>query len=98
MSRNLVRPFFPVAPVQYSQRYMASLVEAFSVYLVQQQNPGEARATGIVLTGLQSHNRGLEAGEVFHVDGVLHITQLWKPFPEGLSGTGAVGSVSVTTP
>ena len=62
MSRNLVLPFFPVAPQQYNQAYFAELVRAFSIYLEQIQNPGEGRNTQLVLTDLQTDDSGLENG------------------------------------
>jgi len=65
MSRNLNLPFFPVAPDQYTQTYMAEIVRAFSVYLLQMQNPGQGRHTEMVLTNLQTHDRSLEIGGLF---------------------------------
>ena len=97
MTRNLNLPFFPVAPDQYTQTYMAEVVRAFSVYLLQMQNPGQGRHTEMVLTNLQTHDRSLEIGGLFQQDGFVKITQGSVPHPEGLSGTGSVGSVTVTT-
>jgi hypothetical protein len=52
MSRNLVRPFFPEPPREYSNRYFSELVRSFSTYLVNMQNPGEGRNTFGVFTNL----------------------------------------------
>jgi hypothetical protein len=98
MSRNLARPFFPVPPKEYDPRYMASLAEAFLVYLQQQQNPGEGRMTTLTLTAVPDNDSGLEVGTVFHVAGVLHIAQAHNPHVVGLTAAAAVGTVAVLTP
>ncbi len=97
MSRNLVLPFFPVAPQQYDQQYFAEVVRAFSVYLEQMQNPGEGRNTFMVLTNLQTDDSGLETGALFQQDGFVKITLINTPHVRGSAGTGAVGTVTVTT-
>lgn len=96
MSRNLVRPYFPVPPQGYDQGYFAEIIRSFSVYLEQQQNPGEGRNTFIVLTDLQNNDYGLETGALFEVDGFVKITKANTPHVVGSSGTGGVGSVTVT--
>ena len=97
MSRNLVLPFFPVPPEEYNQEYMAEVLRSFSVYLSQIQNAGEGRHTKLVLTDLQNHDTSLEIGGLFQQDGFVKIVQQSDPHPQGLSGTGSVGSVTVTT-
>ena len=97
MSRNLVLPFFPIAPQQYEQQYFAEVVRAFSVYLEQMQNPGEGRNTFMVLTNLQTDDSGLETGALFQQDGFVKITLINTPHVRGSAGTGAVGSVTMTT-
>ena len=96
MSRKLTLPFFPSAPEEYAQQYMAEIVLLFSLYVTQMQNPGEGRNTSLVLTNLQDHDRGLEVGELFEQDGFIKITKSTVPHPQGLSGAASVGSVSVT--
>ena len=97
MSRNLVRPYFPVPPQGYDQGYFAEVIRSFSVYLEQQQNPGEGRNTFIVLTDLKENDQGLEPGALFQQNGFVKITQANVPHPGGVSSTGAVGTVTVTT-
>ena len=75
MSRNLTLPFFPSAPEEFSQAYMAEIVRLFSLYVTQIQNPGEGRNTSLVLTNLQDHDRGLEVGELFEHNGFIKITK-----------------------
>ena len=95
MTRQVVRPLFPVAPPKYNSSYMANVVHAFSVFLEQVQNPGDLRATTLTLTELQTNNAGLEVGALFQVAGVVHITLASMPYPAGNSATGEVGSVTV---
>lgn len=96
MSRGLVQPIFPNAPVEYDQGYQAELVRAFSVFLNQVNNPGPWRATSLTLTDLQTDDYGLENGGLFQVDGFVKVTLANTPHPRGVSATGAVGSVTVT--
>ena len=97
MARNLVLPYFPLPPGEYDQRYFAELVRSFSLYLEQQQNPGEERATTITLTNLPIDDFGLETGALFQQDGFVKITRTNVPHVRGSSGTGAVGTVTVST-
>ena len=96
MSRNLVRPYFPIAPKQYDQSYFSEVVRSFSVYLEQMQSPGEGRNTFIVLTDLQTDDSGLETGALFEQDGFVKITRTNVPHVRGSAGTGQVGSVTVS--
>jgi hypothetical protein len=98
MSRNLVRPFFPVAPASYQQEYFAEIVRSFSVYLGNMQNPGEGRNTGLVLTNLQTDDSGLENGALFQQDGFVKIALINTPHVRGQQANAAVGSVTVSTP
>lgn len=97
MSRNLVLPFLPVPPNEYQQQYFAEVVRAMSVYMQNQQNPGEGRHTAMVLTNLQTNDQGLETGALFEQDGFVKIAKANTPHVGGLTATGAVGSVTVST-
>ena len=97
-SRNVALPTFPVPPVDYDPGYFSEIVRAFTVYLQQQQNPGEGRATNIVLTVLIFIDQGLEPGALFHRDGVVHVTLQNIAALGGVSGTGSIGTVTVSTP
>ena len=97
MSRNLVRPYFPIPPAEYDQPYFAEVIRSFSTYVNQIQNPGEGRNTFIVLTDLNENDQGLEVGTLFQQDGFVKITRANAPHPAGVSSTGAVGTVTVTT-
>ena len=97
MSRGLVQPFFPNPPKEYQDAYMAEVVRAFSVFLSQVNNAGPWRATDLVLKNLQTNDQGLEIGALFNQEGTLKIVIANSPHLSGLSATGGVGSVSVTT-
>ena len=97
MSRNLAIPYFPNAPQEYNQQYISEVVRAFSIYVQQVQNPGEGRNTFSVFTNLQTDDFELELGTIFNHGGYVKITQQNTPHVRGSSGTGAVGSVTVTT-
>lgn len=68
MARNIPLPVFPVPPREYDPRYMAELTRVFALYQQQMQNPGEARATSIVVTNMPTSPTGLEPGTLY-VDG-----------------------------
>lgn len=98
MSRNLVRPFFPIAPKDYQRDYFSEVIRSFSVYLENMQNPGEGRNTGLVLTNLQTDDSGLENGALFQQGGFVKIALIDTPHVRGQQATGYVGSVTVSTP
>tara|TARA_R100000388_G_scaffold75430_1_gene54736 strand:+ start:57 stop:350 length:294 start_codon:yes stop_codon:yes gene_type:complete len=97
MSRNQALPFFPIPPEEYDVDYMNQIVQSFSLYMLQIQNPGEGRNSNLTLVDLQKHDRGLETGGLFNFGGTIKISELNKPHPEGISSTSSIGSVSVTT-
>ena len=97
MSRNLVRPYFGIPPVQYQQSYFSEVIRSFSVFLEQSQNPGEGRNTTIVLTNLQQDDYQLETGTLFQQGGFVKIALQNVAHVRGSSAIGTVGSVSVVT-
>jgi hypothetical protein len=94
-SRNIPLPYFPSPPQTYSPHFFAEFLRAFSLYMAQVQNPGEARATTIVLTNLATDDVGLEEGTVFQVDGFLKVSILSRPHVASSVMTVSVGTVSV---
>jgi len=97
MSRINAVPYFPNAPKEYSQQYIAEIVRSFSVYVQQIQNPGEGRNTFGVFTNLQTDDSGLELGGIFNHGGYVMVTQLNTPHLRGSAGVGQVGTVAITT-
>lgn len=96
MDRRTPFPTFPVPGPEYSQRYMADLINALNRMTVILRNPGEGRATTIVLTNLQSNDSGLEPGTIFEVNGTLRISKLNIAYLAGVGASGQVGTVAVT--
>ncbi|CAB4167895.1 hypothetical protein UFOVP858_75 [uncultured Caudovirales phage] len=69
-------PFFPTPPGEYNRQYMAQLVRAFSVFVQQANNPGDAIFTTLRLTALPIYANnaaalagGLIAGDVYKTSG-----------------------------
>ena len=96
-TRNLPAPFFPYPPDSYDQNYFSDIVRSFALYVEQQRNPGEARATKMTFTNLPSGNdTNIENGALFEVEGVVKISKVDRPHCAGNSATSGVGSVTVT--
>ena len=98
MPRGLVPPRFAVPPDTYNSTYFSDMVRLLTTYIIQEQQPGEMRATVGTFTALATNDVGLEQGALFEVDGFVKISRLSNPHVAGSSGTGAVGSVAVLTP
>lgn len=96
-SRRLSRPYFPIPPSGYDQRYFTEVLRSFSVFLEQTQNPGDIRATEITITNLQSDDSGLPPGALFQHAGVVRVPQSNQPYVRGSAASCSVGTVTVTT-
>jgi hypothetical protein len=97
MDVRLVFPKFAAPPQDYDRKYFSDLVRSLEALVTVVQTPGEGRQTTIVLTNLTNNDYGLEPGTIFEVDGALRVSVLYKAYVLGLSATGSVGSVTVTT-
>ena len=97
MSRNLPPPYFSLPPDSYEKNYFDDLGRNFAVFVHIMSNPGEERATKMTLTNLPTNDSSLEVGALFEQNSHILITKANTPHPEGLEGTGSVGSVTVTT-
>ena len=96
-TRQVPAPLFAYPPTEYQQQYFADIVRAFGVFVEQQRNPGEARATKMTMTALPSDfDVTLETGALFEVDGFIKISKVNAPHPQGNGSTTTLGSVSVT--
>ena len=96
-TRNLPAPFFPYPPDSYDQNYFSDIVRSFALYIEQQRNPGESRATKMTFTNLPSgDDTTLENGALFEVDGVVKISKLNRPHCASNSAPSGLGSVTVT--
>ena len=70
-SSTLIR--FTVPPKEYNQRYFADLTRKLSVFVQQEINPGEGRATRFTMTNLRTDDQGLEVGGLFNWGGIVKI-------------------------
>jgi len=96
-TRNLPAPFFPYPPDSYDQNYFSDIVRSFALYVEQQRNPGESRATKMTFTNLPSGNdTNIENGALFEVEGVVKISKVDRPHCASNSATSGLGSVTVT--
>ena len=69
MARSVPASVLPMPPAEYDQQYMATLVNALSIAMRQERNPGPARFTSITLTNLPTSPAGLSPGEVWRDPG-----------------------------
>lgn len=90
-------PIYPSPPAEYSRVFMSDLVGALNRLNLILQNPGVGRQSTMTFTNLPTNDYGLEPGGLFEVGGVLRVALLNRPYPAGLSATGSVGTVAVTT-
>jgi hypothetical protein len=96
MDRRLIFPRFENPPEDYNKRYFDNMVNMLNVLMNALRNPGVGRQTTMVFTDLPTNDSGLEPGALFQVNGVLYVSVANRSFAQGLSGTGRVGSVTVT--
>ena len=74
-NRNSVpSPVLPLPPLEYDVQYMNSLIRLLNYYIEQQDNPGEMRGSGLLLSALPTSATGLESGQIWNNAGVLNIT------------------------
>jgi len=95
MPSNSPAPFFPTPPGEYNRQYMAQLVRAFAVFAQQVNNPGDAIFTTLRLTNLPTNDQGLQTGTLFQQGGFVKVTLANVPHVAGVSGTSALGIVTV---
>lgn len=96
-SRQNPYPVFASAPKTYSQSYFDDMSRMLNLFLNILRVPGEGRQTTMTLTNLPTTDYGLENGALFQVDGVVRISIMTRPYVQGVSATGRVGTVTVTT-
>lgn len=97
MDRRLTYPVFGTPPSEYNRAYHDDVSRKLNQLIAALRTPGEGRNTYIVLTNLPTSDYGLEPGTVFSIDGMLRVSILNSPYATGVSSTGRVGTVSVTT-
>ena len=66
-------PRLPEPPEQITREYVEDLVRSLEIFISQERNPGELRATKITLTDLPTSSSGLETGALFNDSGTIKI-------------------------
>ena len=66
-------PRLPEPPEQIARQYVEDLVRSLEIFISQERNPGELRATKITLTDLPTSSSGLEVGALFNDNGTIKI-------------------------
>ena len=98
MDRKTPLPRFPAATAMtFNWQWAAQLVRALEQMTELLRNPGEGRFTTATYTELPSNDSGLEPGALFQLDGVVMVSRQRVAVPAGVSATGSVGSVTITT-
>ena len=74
MSSNQVPPpRLPEAPQEYTVSYMSDLIRALEIFIEQERNPGELRASTITITDLPTSATGLETGTLYNDSGTVKV-------------------------
>ena len=74
MSGNQVAPpRLPEAPEEYTRSYMQDLIRTLEIFIEQERNPGEVRATRLTITDLPTSATGLEAGTLYNDAGTVKV-------------------------
>ncbi len=74
MSGNQVAPpRLPEAPEEYTRSYMSDLIRTLEIFIEQERNPGEIRATSLTITDLPTSATGLEAGTLYNDAGTVKV-------------------------
>ena len=66
-------PRLPEPPEQITREYVEDLVRTLEIFITQERNPGELRATKITLTDLPTSATGLESGALYNDSGTIKI-------------------------
>ena len=70
---NVPPPRLPTPPETIDRAYLEDLVRALQIFILQERNPGELRATKITLTDLPTSATGLETGALYNDSGTVKI-------------------------
>ena len=66
-------PRLPEAPQENSVGYMSDLVRALEIFIEQERNPGDIRASTITITDLPTSATGLETGTLYNDSGTVKV-------------------------
>lgn len=77
--------------------YIIGLIRSIETFLRDHNNPGPIRGWSLNLPGLPDNGSGLRDGDVFDDEGTLKIVRGEWAYAPPLLGTGALGTVTVST-
>lgn len=97
VDRSTILPVFPRSPNIVTKGYMDDIVRSLNQLMLILKNPGAGRNTTLVLTDLPISPLGLETGSLYREGSVIRIVLDFEAKPFGVSASGSVGTVSVTT-
>jgi hypothetical protein len=66
-------PRLPEAPEEYTRSYMQDLIRSLEIFIEQERNPGEIRATSVTITDLPTSATGLETGTLYNDAGTVKV-------------------------
>jgi len=90
-------PALPLAPVEYDQQHMAQLIGALRLYFTQLDSNVPLQMEALRLLNLPTSGYNLPEGTVFRDGEYLKVDLPNFAYVQGVSGTGAVGSVTIVT-
>lgn len=91
-----VAPRLPTAPNNYDINFMADLIKSLELFISQERNPGEERATKVTFTDLPTSDTGLEVGALYRIGNDVKISLADVAVPDSLSAATSIGSVTVS--
>ena len=94
MSTKLIRTILPVAPSEYDQNFVNQLARNLDRVIDEQRNP-ILNFQGVPSVAVANT---LEVGDIFEDAGFLRIVRQNDIFAGSTSATGAIGTVTVSTP
>jgi hypothetical protein len=89
-------PALPLAPPKYDQQQLSQLIGVLRLYFTQLDSNVPLQVDGIRLLNLATSGYNLPNGTVFRVGEDLKVVVPNISYLFGVSGTGAVGTVTVS--
>jgi len=89
-------PALPLAPLEYDQQQLSQLIGALRLYFTQLDSNVPLQMDGLRLLNLATSGYNLPEGTVFRDGEYLKIVLPNFAYLQGVSGTGNVGTVTVT--
>lgn len=89
-------PALPLAPLEYDQQHLSQLIGVLRLYFQQLDSTVPLQVDGIRLLNLPTSGYNLPDGTVFRDGEYLKIALPDFAYVAGVSGTGNIGTVTVT--